>query len=122
VGVQTITWLLISLVLVLAAYGMLVAELQSAFPVEDRPHEGVKLSFGQLVSAATAVPHRLASPNCLGETLAATDLVHRVPCPARQAGRGVDRCRPEAVRERFLTEAEFRAEQATGTVGVWRRR
>ena len=46
-GAQAITWLVISLVLFLIPYGMLVAELGSAFPVEGGPYEWVKMSFGR---------------------------------------------------------------------------
>ena len=45
-GAQAITWLAISLVLFLIPYGMLAAELGSAFPAEGGPYEWVKMSFG----------------------------------------------------------------------------
>src|SRR6516165_5687477 len=61
-GAQAITWLLISAVLFLVPYGMLVAEMGSAFPVEGGPYEWVKLSFGRLVGAVTAVLYWLTNP------------------------------------------------------------
>src|SRR5215469_5138969 len=54
-GAQAITWLVISLVVFLIPYGMLTAELGSAFPVEGGPYEWVKLSFGRLAGSVTAI-------------------------------------------------------------------
>lgn len=71
-GAQVITWLLISLVLFLIPYGMLVAELGSAFPVEGGPYEWVKMSFGRLAGAVTAVLFWLTNTIWIGGTLAAT--------------------------------------------------
>jgi amino acid transporter len=71
-GAQAITWLLISLVLFLIPYGMLVAELGSAFPVEGGPYEWVKMSFGRLIGSVTAVLYWLTNPIWIGGTLAAT--------------------------------------------------
>lgn len=71
-GAQAITWLAISLVLFLIPYGMLVAELGSAFPVEGGPYEWVKMSFGRLVGSVTAVLYWLTNPIWIGGTLAAT--------------------------------------------------
>ena len=71
-GAQAITWLLVSLVLFLVPYGMLVAELGSAFPVEGGPYEWVKMSFGRLVGSIAAVLYWLTNPIWIGGTLAAT--------------------------------------------------
>jgi glutamate:GABA antiporter len=71
-GAQAITWLVISLVLFLIPYGMLVAELGSAFPVEGGPYEWVKLSFGRLAGSVTAILYWLSNPIWVGGTLAAT--------------------------------------------------
>jgi glutamate:GABA antiporter len=73
-GAQAITWLLISLVLFLIPYGMLVAELGSAFPVEGGPYEWVKMSFGRLAGSVTAVLYWLSNPIWVGGTLAATTI------------------------------------------------
>ena len=73
-GAQAITWLLISLVVFLIPYGMLVAELGSAFPVEGGPYEWVKLSFGRLAGSITAVLYWLSNPIWVGGTLAATTI------------------------------------------------
>jgi amino acid transporter len=73
-GAQAITWLLISLVLFLIPYGMLVAELGSAFPVEGGPYEWVKMSFGRLAGSVTSVLYWLSNPIWVGGTLAATTI------------------------------------------------
>ena len=73
-GAQAITWLVISLVLFLIPYGMLVAELGSAFPVEGGPYEWVKLAFGRLAGSITAVLYWLSNPIWLGGTLSATTI------------------------------------------------
>ena len=73
-GAQAITWLVISLVLFLIPYGMLVAELGSAFPVEGGPYEWVKLSFGRLAGSVTAILYWLSNPIWVGGTLAATTI------------------------------------------------
>ena len=73
-GAQAITWLAISLVLFLIPYGMLVAELGSAFPAEGGPYEWVKMSFGRLVGSVTAVLYWLTNPIWIGGTLAATTI------------------------------------------------
>jgi len=43
-GAQAITWLVISLVVFLIPYGMLTAELGSAFPVEGGPYEWARMA------------------------------------------------------------------------------
>jgi amino acid transporter len=73
-GAQAITWLLISLVVFLIPYGMLVAELGSAFPVEGGPYEWVKMSFGRLAGSVTAILYWLSNPIWVGGTLAATTI------------------------------------------------
>ncbi|HEY3905131.1 MAG TPA: APC family permease [Streptosporangiaceae bacterium] len=44
-GAQAITWLAISLVIFLIPYGMLMAELGAAFPVEGGPYEWARMAF-----------------------------------------------------------------------------
>jgi glutamate:GABA antiporter len=73
-GAQAITWLVISLVIFLIPYGMLVAELGAAFPVEGGPYEWVKLSFGRLAGSVTAILYWLSNPIWVGGTLAATTI------------------------------------------------
>jgi len=73
-GAQAITWLAISLVLFLVPYGMLVAELGSAFPVEGGPYEWVRMSFGRPVGAVASVLYWLSNPLWVGGTLTATTI------------------------------------------------
>jgi len=73
-GTQAITWLLISLVMFLVPYGMLVAELGSAFPVEGGPYEWARMSFGRAAGAVTAVLYWLSNPVWVGGTLTATTI------------------------------------------------
>ena len=73
-GAQAVTWLLVSLVLFLIPYGMLVAELGSAFPVEGGPYEWARMSFGRAVGAVTAVLYWLSNPVWVGGTLTATTI------------------------------------------------
>ena len=73
-GAQAITWLVISLALFLVPYGMLVAELGSAFPVEGGPYEWAKMSFGRLAGSITAVLYWLSNPIWVGGTLSATTI------------------------------------------------
>ena len=73
-GAQAITWLLISLVLFLVPYGMLVAELGSAFPVEGGPYQWASMSFGRAAGAVTAVLYWLSNPVWVGGTLTATTI------------------------------------------------
>jgi len=73
-GAQAVTWLAISLVLFLIPYGMLVAELGSAFPVEGGPYEWARMSFGRAAGAVTAVLYWLSNPIWVGGTLTATTI------------------------------------------------
>ena len=73
-GAQAITWLLVSLVIFLIPYGMLVAELGTAFPVEGGPYEWVKMSSGRLAGSITAVLYWLSNPIWVGGTLTATTI------------------------------------------------
>src|SRR5262245_39830128 len=73
-GAQAITWLLISLVLFLIPYGMLTAELGSAFPVEGGPYEWARMSFGRAAGAVTAILYWLSNPLWVGGTLTAATI------------------------------------------------
>jgi glutamate:GABA antiporter len=71
-GAQAITWLLISLVIFLVPYGMLTAELGSAFPVEGGPYEWARLAFGRCAGSVTAILYWLSNPTWIGGTLTAS--------------------------------------------------
>jgi len=73
-GAQAITWLGISLVIFLIPYGMLVAELGAAFPIEGGPYEWARMSFGRAVGAVTAILYWLSNPLWIGGTLTATTI------------------------------------------------
>ncbi len=71
-GAQAIFWLAASAVTFLIPYGLLTAELGAAFPVEGAVYEWVRLSFGHLAGAVTAVMYWISNPVWLGGTLAVT--------------------------------------------------
>jgi glutamate:GABA antiporter len=73
-GAQAITWLVISLVLFLIPYGMLTAELGSAFPVEGGPYEWTRMAFGRAAGAVTAILYWLSKPLWVGGTLTAATI------------------------------------------------
>src|SRR5919198_5317455 len=72
IGGEAITWLVGSLVLFLIPYGLLTAEVGSTFPYEGGVYEWVKLAFGRLPAAITAVMYWLTNPIWIGGTLSAT--------------------------------------------------
>jgi len=74
VGGQAITWLVLSFVLFLVPYGLLTAEIGSAFPKEGGPYEWVKMAFGRLPGSITAVLYWLSNPIWIGGTLAASSI------------------------------------------------
>src|ERR1700758_415675 len=73
-GAQAITWLVISLVLFLIPYGMLTAELGSAFPVEGGPYEWARMAFGRCAGSVTAILYWLSNPTWIGGTLTASTI------------------------------------------------
>jgi glutamate:GABA antiporter len=73
-GAQAITWLVISLVLFLIPYGMLTAELGSAFPLEGGPYEWARMAFGRAAGAVTAILYWLSNPLWVGGSLTAATI------------------------------------------------
>jgi glutamate:GABA antiporter len=71
-GSQAIFWLIVSAITFLIPYGLLTSELGTTFPVEGGPYEWVRLAFGHMAGAITAVLYWLSNPIWLGGTLAAT--------------------------------------------------
>ena len=71
-GAQAIFWLVVSAATFLIPYGLLTSELGTTFPVEGGPYEWVRLAFGHMAGAITAVLYWLSNPIWLGGTLAAT--------------------------------------------------
>ena len=68
-GSQAVFWLVVSGVTFLIPYGLLTAELGTAFPVEGAVYEWVRLAFGHLAGAVTAVMYWISNPVWLGGTL-----------------------------------------------------
>lgn len=71
-GAQAIFWLVVSGITFLIPYGLLTAELGTTYPVEGAVYEWVRLSFGHLAGAVTAVMYWISNPVWLGGTLAVT--------------------------------------------------
>jgi amino acid transporter len=71
-GAQAIFWVIVSGLTFLIPYGLLTAELGTTFPVEGAVYEWVRLAFGHLAGAVTAVMYWISNPVWLGGTLAVT--------------------------------------------------
>ncbi|HYM49331.1 MAG TPA: APC family permease [Candidatus Limnocylindrales bacterium] len=71
-GTQTLFWLVFLSVFFLIPYGLITAELGTRFPVEGAVYEWVRLAYGHLAGAVTAVMYWVSNPIWLGGTLAVT--------------------------------------------------
>jgi amino acid transporter len=71
-GAQAVFWVIVSGITFLIPYGLLTAELGTTFPVEGAVYEWVRLAFGHLAGAVTAVMYWISNPVWLGGTLAVT--------------------------------------------------
>jgi glutamate:GABA antiporter len=71
-GAQAFTWLIVMIVFFLVPYGLLTAELGSAFPEEGGPYVWVKLAFGRAAAAVVSVMYWVDNPIWLAGTLAIT--------------------------------------------------
>ncbi len=71
-GAQAFTWLIVMIVFFLIPYGLLVAELGTAFPEEGGPYVWVKLAFGRAAAAVVSVMYWVDNPIWLAGTLAIT--------------------------------------------------
>jgi amino acid transporter len=71
-GGQTFVWLAFLIIVYLIPYGMIVAEMGSAFPVEGGPYAWVRMAFGRLAASYTAVIYWGSNAVWIGGTLAAT--------------------------------------------------
>ena len=69
---QTFVWLAFLIIVYLIPYGMIIAEMGSAFPVEGGPYAWVRMAFGRLAGSYTAVIYWGSNPVWIGGTLAAT--------------------------------------------------
>jgi amino acid transporter len=71
-GAQSFTWLIVLLVFFLFPYGLIVAELGTAFPEEGGPYVWVKLAFGRAAAAVVAVMYWVDNPIWIAGTLVIT--------------------------------------------------
>jgi glutamate:GABA antiporter len=74
-GPQGFTWMLVLAVFFFLPYGLLTAELGSAFTDEGAPYTWTRMAFGRFVAALNQVPSWLSNPIWLGGTLTATALL-----------------------------------------------
>jgi glutamate:GABA antiporter len=71
-GGQTFVWLAFLIIVYLIPYGMIMAEMGSAFPVEGGPYVWSRMAFGRLAGSYTAVLYWASNPVWIGGTLSAT--------------------------------------------------
>jgi amino acid transporter len=68
-GPEGLTWMVLLGIVFFVPYGLLVAELGSAFPLEGGPYVWTKLAFGRLVAGLTQVLYWISNPLWVGGTL-----------------------------------------------------
>src|SRR5690348_3210159 len=68
-GPEGLTWMVVLAVVFFLPYGMLVAELGTAFPVEGGPYVWTRLAFGRFVAGANQVLYWLTNPVWIGGSL-----------------------------------------------------
>jgi amino acid transporter len=71
-GAQAFTWLIVMVVFFLVPYGLITAELGTAFAEEGGPYVWVKLAFGRVSAAVVAVMYWVDNPIWLAGTLSIT--------------------------------------------------
>jgi amino acid transporter len=71
-GAQAFTWLIIMAVFFLLPYGLITAELGTAFPQEGGPYVWVREAFGRRAAAVITVMYWVDNPIWLGGTVAIT--------------------------------------------------
>ena len=59
---ETFVWLAFLIIVYLIPYGMIIAEMGSAFPVEGGPYAWVRMAFGRLAGSYTAVIYWVLEP------------------------------------------------------------
>jgi amino acid transporter len=69
-GAQTFTWVVVLGVLFLVPYGLVMAELGTAFPQEGGQYEWMKLAWGRLAAGMGAVLYWISNPLWVGGSLA----------------------------------------------------
>src|ERR1700716_4031248 len=71
-GAQGFTWMLFIAIFFFLPYGLLTAELGSAFTDEGAPYTWTRMAFGRFAAALNQVPSWLSNPIWLGGTLTIT--------------------------------------------------
>src|SRR2546422_11580102 len=71
-GAQAVVWLIVSGLTFLIPYGLITAELGTAFPTEGATYDWVRLSYGHFAGSVVSVLYWLSNPIWLGGTLTAT--------------------------------------------------
>ena len=71
-GAQSFTWLIVMVVFFLVPYGLITAELGTAFAEEGGPYVWVKLAFGRAAAAVVATMYWVDNPIWLAGTLSIT--------------------------------------------------
>jgi amino acid transporter len=70
-GAQSLFWLVVSAITFLVPYGLITAELGTAFPTEGATYDWVRLAYGHFAGAVVGVLYWLSNPIWLGGTLTA---------------------------------------------------
>jgi amino acid transporter len=68
-GAETFTWVIVLGIAFLVPYGLLTAELGTAFPQEGGPYEWMRLSWGRFPAALGAVLYWVTNPFWVGGSL-----------------------------------------------------
>jgi glutamate:GABA antiporter len=71
-GAQAFTWLVVMVIFFLFPYGLITAELGTAFAEEGGPYVWVKMAFGRVAAAVVAIMYWVDNPIWLAGTLAIT--------------------------------------------------
>jgi amino acid transporter len=71
-GAQAFTWLVVMVIFFLFPYGLITAELGTAFAEEGGPYVWVKMAFGRVAAAVVAVMYWVDNPIWLAGTLSIT--------------------------------------------------
>ncbi|WP_084210866.1 APC family permease [Pseudonocardia acaciae] len=86
-GHEAFTWLFVLCVLFFVPYGLIVAELSAAFPLEGGQYAWSRLAFGRFVAGVTQLVYWLSNPVWVGGTLCVVAIttfekfVHPLPGP-----------------------------------------
>ncbi|POX39525.1 amino acid permease [Streptomyces sp. Ru73] len=68
-GPQGLTWMAVLAVVFFLPYGLLVAELGSAFPVQGGPYVWTRLAFGRLTAGLNQILYWISNPVWVGGSL-----------------------------------------------------